>query len=202
MSRVDVHLLTWDTPPAWRAACLASLDDARGSQGSIVLHETPGILGRMGEARCNGYAMGSLPLVSWIDPDDIYYAQAFARCADALDAKPHAAFAYTDENTVSREGYFLSRRYLSYNRFAHANSGSHVHGVVVMRRELVAQCLADIRPLNVLCDWAMSLMLAKLGPPVHVPIVGRDWRQHDGQAHHGANDPEFFRNAMKFRRAV
>jgi hypothetical protein len=192
--RIDAHLLTWDTPPAWRAACLASLQGA-----PIVLHETPGIRGNMGQARCNGYAFGSLPLVSWVDPDDIYHADAFTRLADALDANPHAAFAYSDENLISESGQLLRRRRLQYNRCEHLNSASHVHGVIVMRRALVERCLNDIRPLNVLADWAMSLLLAKLGPALHVPVIGRDWRQHAAQGHAGANDPVFFRDAMKFR---
>ena len=77
--RIDVHLLTLNEPAEWREACIASLEDA-----PIQLHVLPGIPGRIGEARAEGYAQGTLPLVSFVDPDDLYEASAFTRLADAL----------------------------------------------------------------------------------------------------------------------
>ena len=79
--RIDVHLLTLNEPAEWREACIASLEDA-----PIQLHVLPGVPGRIGEARAAGYAQGTLPLVSFVDPDDLYEASAFTQLADALDA--------------------------------------------------------------------------------------------------------------------
>jgi len=70
--RIDVHLLTLNEPAEWREACIASLDSA-----PIQLHVLQGIPGRIGEARAGGYAQGTLPLVSFVDPDDLYAASVY-----------------------------------------------------------------------------------------------------------------------------
>ena len=114
--RIDVHLLTLNEPAEWREACIASLEDA-----PIQLHVLPGIPGRIGEARAAGYAQGTLPLVSFVDPDDLYEASAFTQLADALDACPRAVMAYTDEALMDETGRDIAVRRLAYSRWQHAN---------------------------------------------------------------------------------
>jgi hypothetical protein len=184
--RIDVHLLTLNEPAEWREACIASLDGA-----PILLHVVPGIAGRIGEARVAGYAQGTLPLVSFVDPDDLYEASAFTQLADALDACPQAMMAYTDEALTDEAGRKLAVRRLAYSRWQHANSASHVHGLIVMRRTAVDATLAETTDLNNFADWLLTLLVAKRGGVLHLPIVGC-WRQHPQQSHR-TGDPEAVR---------
>ena len=185
--RIDVHLLTLNESAEWREACIASLDGA-----PIQLHIVSGIAGHIGEARTAGFAAGSLPLVSFVDPDDLYEASAFTQLADALDACPRAVMAYTDEALMDETGRDIAERRLAYSRWQHANSASHVHGLIVMRRSTVEAALAETTDLNNFADWLLTLLVAKRGGVLHLPIVGRHWRQHSQQSHR-AGDPEAVR---------
>lgn len=192
-ARIDVHLLTLNEPAEWREACIASLDGA-----PIQLHVVPGIAGRIGEARAAGYAQGALPLVSFVDPDDLYEARAFTQLADALDACPQAVMAYSDEALMDEAGRDIAVRRLAYSRWQHANSASHVHGLIVMRRSAVEAALAETTDINNFADWLLTLLIAKRGGVLHLPIVGRHWRQHP-QQNHRIGDPEAVR---RIRQAV
>jgi uncharacterized membrane protein len=188
--RIDVHMLTFTEPQEWREACIKSLEGA-----PIKLHFLPGIPGRIGEARAAGYAQGSLPLVSYVDPDDIYEAGAFARLADALDACPQAVMAYTDETLMDVSGQDIAVRRLSYSRWQHATSASHVHGLIVMRRSAVEAVIDKITDLNNFAEWMLTLLVAKRGSVIHLPIIGRHWRQHPQQVHRISN-PEAVRRIL------
>ncbi len=186
--RIDVHLLTLDEPQHWREACIASLAGA-----PIRLHRLPGIPGHVGQARAAGFARGSLPLVSFVDPDDRYEAHAFAHLADALDACPSAVLAYTDEALMDEQGRDTSVRRLAYSAFQHAHSASHVHGLIVMRRSAVEPVLTRIADLDAGADWLLTRLVARQGSVLHLPLVGRHWRQHPNQHH---------RRALPDRRAM
>lgn len=179
--RIDVHLLTLDEPAEWRQECLASLAGA-----PIRLHLVPGIPGRVGKARTAGFARGTLPLVSFVDPDDRYEAGAFASLADALDACPSAVLAYTDEALMDEQGRDTSVRRLAYSAFQHAHSASHVHGLIVMRRSAVEPVLTRIADLDAGADWLLTRLVARRGGVLHLPLVGRHWRQHPNQHHRRA----------------
>lgn len=177
-ARIDVHLLTLDEPAAWREECLASLVGA-----PIRLHVLSGLRGRLGQARAAGFAQGTLPLVSFVDPDDRYEAGAFARLADALDACPAAVLAYTDETLMDAQGRPLGLRRLAYSAFQHAHSASHVHGLIVMRRSAVEPVLDRIADLDAGVGWPITRLVASRGGVLHLPLVGRHWRQHPNQHH-------------------
>lgn len=177
-ARIDVHLLTLNEPVAWREACIASLSGA-----PIQLHVLPGIPGRIGQARAAGYIQGTLPLVSFVDPDDRYEASAFTQLADALDANPQAVMAYTDETLTDERGRDIAMRRLPYSRQQHEGSASHVHGLIVMRRCVVEAVLQETIDINNFSDWLLTLLVAKAGEVLHLPIIGRHWRQHPRQSH-------------------
>ena len=133
-----------------------------------------------------------MPLVSFVDPDDLYEASAFTQLANALDACPQAMMAYTDEALMDETGRDIAVRRLAYSRWQHANSASHVHGLIVMRRSAVEAALAETTDLNNFADWLLTLLVAKRGGVLHLPIVGRHWRQHPQQSHR-TGDPEAVR---------
>ena len=190
-ARIDVHLLTLNEPDEWRDACIASLAGA-----PIRLHVLPGIPGRLGQARAAGYTQGTLPLVSFVDPDDRYEASAFTQLADALDAGPRAVMAYTDETLTDETGRDIAVRRLPYSRQQHVNSASHVHGLIVMRRCAVEAVLQETIDINKFSDWLLTLLVAKGGEVLHLPIIGRHWRQHPGQSHR-MGDPEAVRRVRQ-----
>jgi hypothetical protein len=127
-----------------------------------------------------------LPLVSFVDPDDRYEAGAFAHLADALDACPSAVLAYTDEALMDEQGRDTSVRRLAYSAFQHAHSASHVHGLIVMRRSAVEPVLTRIADLDAGADWLLTRLVARRGGVLHLPLVGRHWRQHPNQHHRRA----------------
>ena len=180
--RIDVHLLTLNEPAEWREACIASLDAA-----PIQLHVLPGVQGAVGQARAQGFAQGHLPLVSFADPDDLYEASAFTELANALDACPGAVLAYTDEALIDANGQSLGVRRIAYSRWQHTMSPSHVHGLIVMRRAAVEAVLSEITAIANYADWYLTLLVAKQGGCLHLPIVGRHWRQHPQQTHRMAS---------------
>ena len=180
-ARIDVHLLTLDEPGHWREECLASLAGA-----PIRLHVRPGLPGRVGQSRAEGFARGTLPLVACVDPDDRYEAAAFAPLADALEACPSAVLAYTDEALIDEDGRPLGVRRLAYSAFQHAHSASHVHGLIVMRRSAVEPVLTRIADLDADADWLLTRLVARQGSVLHLPLVGRHWRQHPNQHHRRA----------------
>jgi uncharacterized membrane protein len=180
--RIDVHLLTFNEPAQWRKDCIASLAGA-----PIQLRVLSGIAGRIGEARTKGYAQGVLPLVSSVDPDDLYEDHAFVKLADALDACPQAVLAYTDEALMDEAGRDFALRRLTHSRWHHAASASHVHGLIVMRRSAVEAVLGEITEIHNFADWLLTLLVAQRGRVLHLPIVGRHWRQHPHQSHLRAN---------------
>lgn len=180
--RVDVHMLTMNESPAWREACVDSLQGA-----PIILHTIPGIPGALGQARTAGYLMGTLDLVSFVDPDDLYEPQAFTQLVDALDANPNATLAYTNETLMDSDGKQIGLRELNYDATTHRTDASHVHGLIVMRRSAVQHVLDNTdnthQRLKSFADWMMTLLVAKQGEVIHLPIVGRHWRQHAKQTH-------------------
>jgi uncharacterized membrane protein len=131
-----------------------------------------------------------LPLVSCVDPDDLYGADAFGQLADALDVCPPAVMAYTDEALMmSERGQDIAVRRLAYSRWQHAHSASHVHGLIVMRRAAVQAVLTEIAAVENVADWLLTLLVARRGGVLHLPIIGRHWRQHPAQSHR-RSDPK------------
>ncbi len=102
---------------------------------------------------------------------------------DALDACPSAVLAYTDEALIDEHGDSLGVRRLAYSAFQHAHSASHVHGLIVMRRSAVDPVLTRIADLDAGADWLLTRLVARQGSVLHLPLVGRHWRQHPNQHH-------------------
>lgn len=76
---LDVHVLSMDyTNKVWFAECLDSIYVAMESTSLLVsLHILPGVVGHLGQARKNGYALGEADYVTSVDDDDFIDANAF-----------------------------------------------------------------------------------------------------------------------------
>lgn len=185
---IDCHILTM---PAHNAGWTAELKGDL-SQQPVNQHWLPGIEGELGSALAKGYAQGDAPFVSYADPDDRVLYGTYAALLAALQANPRAPFAWTgellvDENLVVLGAPAVASR--GYSQRSHRNSPMHVHGVILYRRA----CIAPLLPRLVGCGWLshylLSLLVARPDVPqdsaelpIHVPLVGRLWRQHGAQA--------------------
>lgn len=175
---IDAHLLILNEPKKWVEECLLSVATA-----PINLHILPGVPRNLGLARANGYSIGTAPFVTFIDADDTYNPEAFQVLLDALQSNPEAPMAYTNEVLITSYGKELRTSDLTYNKTKHLTNPGHVHGLMLMRRHLVLPHLAKLRTIKQFADWQLTLELTREHPPIHVPIIGRYWRQHPNQAH-------------------
>jgi len=101
---LDVHVLVMAyTPAEIVAQCRASIEASAAQAGyPVAVHFLPGVVGHLGRARANGYAMGSYPYVTHVDDDDWLEPEAFAALADFLANGVEAVT--TGENHVHAAG--------------------------------------------------------------------------------------------------
>lgn len=90
-----------------------------------------------------------------------------------------------------------------YDPISHVCKGVHVHGVKLYRREFVMPVLDMMREAGQCCEFLLDLALAKpyttpprAGWPVHVPMVGRLWRQHGHNGYRSFGKDDFDRMAQ------
>jgi len=188
---IDCHVLTMPADnPAWAQELRADLDAEPVNQ-----HWLPGIPGEFGAARAAGYDCGSAPFVSFADPDDRIVGGTFAALLQALDQNPGAPFAWVGEQRVSADLRPLGVPRVwtgPYDAQRHRNAlQMYCHGVVLIRRALCMAALPLLRQCGMGADGVLLAHLAQPHAPlpaserpVHVPIVGRLWRQHPGGYHH------------------
>lgn len=182
---IDCHVLTLpSSKPKWLAELRQDLDAEPVNQ-----HWIEGIDGDLGASRAAGYATGSAPFVSSQDHDDRLMPGTYAALLQALIDNPGAPFAWAGEQWVGKDLEPLPIRpsvwVTGYNPGSHLINGKHVHGVKLYRRELVMPRLEAMRKVGLCCEFYLDLSIVKpwTNPPksswpVHVPIVGRLWRQH------------------------
>lgn len=92
---LDVHVLLHPyTSRAWQTQCLNSAHEAADHAGyPVAVHTLPAVIGHIGQARAQGYAMGSHPYMTSVDDDDWLEPDAFAVLADSL--RKHVPAVYT-----------------------------------------------------------------------------------------------------------
>lgn len=185
---IDCHILTMPShSAAWADELRADL-----AREPVNQHWLPGIDGQLGAALAQGYAQGSAPFVSYADPDDRVLPGTFAALLAALQAHPAAPFAWAGELLVDENLLALGAPQHAprgYSQRSHRNSPMHVHGVVLYRRASVAPVLHRLVGCGWLSHYLLSLLVARpnvpqpaASLPVHVPLVGRLWRQHGSNA--------------------
>lgn len=198
--QIDCHILTLDRfDPIWIDECRLDL-----SHQPVNQHWLPGIEGNLAEARALGFSKGSQPYVSSVDPDNRILGGTFDALLDALIQNPKAPFAWAGEQLVDGN---LKRWPIKpnvwpdgYHPTLHIAHGRHVHGVKLFRRQLIEPLLPEMSSAGQACEFFLDFALSKpwTNPPkdqwpVHVPMVGRLWRQHDN------NGSLFFRQTTSPR---
>lgn len=187
---IDCHVLTL---PRFKTEWV---NEVRGDLDAQPVNQywVSGIDGKLGEARAIGFAKGCAPFVSSADPDDRIMPGTFAALLEALHDNPGAPFAWAGEQMVNErlEAWPVRPNVWpgGYDPLLHVCRGTHVHGVKLYRREWVMPHLASMRTVGQACEFYLDLAIVKphnnLSPtswPVHVPMVGRLWRQHETNGH-------------------
>lgn len=199
---VDCHVLTMPADNAeWAAALRRDLDGEPVNQ-----HWLAGIPGQLGQARAAGFALGAAPFVSFADPDDRIIAGTFAALLAALEARPLAPFAWAGEQRVDEDLAPMGRPAIwpqGYDQRRHRNHPTYCQGVVLIRRAALAPVMHLLRQCG---NGAEGVLLAHLAgvdvpqpaerQPVHVPIVGRLWRQHPAAYHRAYSAADRNRNKV------
>lgn len=200
---IDCHVLTLPRfDSRWVAELKGDLDAEPVNQ-----HWMPGIDGRLGDARAAGFSAGNAPFVSSADPDDRIMPGTFSALLQALQENPTAPFAWAGEKMVNESLKDLPTRPHvwpeGYHPVTHLAKGTHVHGVKLYRREAVMPLLGLLRQAGACCEFLLDLALVKpwtdppkTAWPVHVPMVGRLWRQHGHNGSHTFVDQDFDRMAQ------
>lgn len=196
---IDCHVLTLPRfDPQWVEELRKDLDGEPVNQ-----HWLPGIDGRLGEARAAGYSLGRAPFVTSADPDDRIMPGTFAALLQALEDNPRAPFAWAGEQMVWEDLRALPEKYRhvwsgGYDPVLHVCRTLHVHGVKLYRRELVMPVLEKMRQAGQCCEFLLDFELAKPWAntnrstwPIHVPVVGRLWRQHGQNGCRGFQPGDF-----------
>jgi hypothetical protein len=177
--RIDAYMLVTDEPQTWLDAAAASLHHP--CIHLQIVHTSKSI--PMGEDWERCIAASGCALLTFVDPDNLYDPAAFIALADALDAQPRAVLGYTDEAIICANATPLGVRRYAYSRFHHHQRADHVHSCVTYRRSAAMECIDALDGISRYPDWALSLSLAQRGQIVHLPLIGRQWRQHPKQAH-------------------
>lgn len=198
---IDCHVLTMPSENAeWAAELRADLDGEPVNQ-----HWLPGIAGQVGRAREVGFSLGTAPFVAFADPDDRIVPGTFAKLLEALLDNPGAPFAWAGEQRVDADLTPIGRARVlphGYDQRMHRNHvQGYCHGVQLIRRSAIAAALVATRPCHIGAEGVFLAHVAQVGAPmpewrrpVHLPIVGRLWRQHPGASHHAYTAADQARN--------
>lgn len=176
-TRCDVHLIRIPTTRQdWMADALSDMN-----LPGIKVHVVDGVVGNTGAGRALGFAQGGAEYVSFIDPDDRYPNEAITECIAMLDADSDAAMVYTSEIVADANMRQLTRPNPNgYSRAAHFSSPMHVHGLMVFRRDLVAQYTDEISLFTCVPEWRLTTRMTERGTILKNQTVGRIWRRHPG----------------------
>lgn len=178
---IDIHVLLLPTThPAWWKECRESLEGE-----PVNLHLVEGVAGHIGKGRAKGFALGTAPYVSCVDPDDLVVAGAFQACLEALESHPEACGAYTDQLLIDTAGKVIKPGIWSgkdWNPLLQLEP-KYLHHVYVMRRSFVQKYLLELARWPNMAEFVLKGLLTAHGPWVHVNRFGYKWRINNNAAH-------------------
>jgi len=172
---IDVHIAV-GVPEPWIHQCLDSLKDEH-----VNVFFVNRVEGNTAKARTEGFKKGTADFVSFIDPDDVIVPGIFDLCLNAMTRE--CSGVYTDEVLIGPEGNFLMNGWSidekPFFQFGYRKSLMQgIHHLRVLKRSAVSECL----PLKTkrLPEPVLMHELKKIGPLIHLPVIGYKWRLHKG----------------------
>ncbi len=160
----------------WLMQCSASVRAALPADGEHVVCE---MRGSYTEARFE--ALRAFPYVAFVDDDDLVHPEAIHACIEALETTG-AGIAFTLQELIDEHGSpkGVSRPARDYLDVAMAPIALH-HFALIRRAAVDDEALRAAIQHGIGIDWLMKANAALRHGAVHVPIVGYQWRQYEGQ---------------------
>lgn len=172
---IDVHILHLPHERReWRTAC----DESLAGEPDIAIHHLDGIPGDYFGSRRMGFAVGRLPFVSYVDPDDVILPGAFGDCLAFLHAHPLNTAVYTRSYKITYGEWLFEE--------LHAR---RPHQLIVARREYVLAVLPFARS-----DADLWEQVAHHGPIHRLNTFGYVWRDHADGHHRVGNSETWYRH--------
>ena len=138
----------------------------------VIAHHLDGVIGNVGQGRALGFSQGTLPFVSYVDPDDYCLPGGFAACVQILIDHPKIACVGTREYRIGKNDGIPA-----YN---HSRPGPH--HLMVFRRDAIASELERLATFPYAPEpWLLARLKQRFG---HCALWLLDepyyvWRVHD-----------------------
>jgi hypothetical protein len=173
----DCHMILMpETRRDWQQNCVDSAE-----REPLNLHYVWGVEGHIGLGRYEGFTHGTLPYVTFVDPDDRLEPGALELCVEALEENPQAAVAYPAEAVMGPTGQVHYERplewYQSQHGTRHETHAAH-HGVVYRRGPVLKHLWACGRSHSI-PEFSLNRALYEHYEFIFVPVIGYTWRKHD-----------------------
>ncbi len=167
-ARLDVHLLAYLGSASSRERALGAL---AGAPVRVVVLEG-GFPGQIGAARAFALTLGTAEYVSWVDDDDLVYAEALTQCIDHLDRHPGVVGVYTDRELCYPDGRTTRRQLGPWRALDQVASPRLITHAKVMRRAAVEPYHQELARWPTYEEFVLCGLMAERGPWHHLPIVG------------------------------
>lgn len=178
-SGIDIHMIDSGAHAENAAAQLS-----RVQHPLIRAHVTPPVWGNVAAARRRGFALGSHPLVSFIDDDDVVLDMAWVDQAIDIMCDPEVAAVYPRWCGTGSLGQIETPEHSWSITHAHSPHMPYAHHLTVMRRANVEKFFADVgeRAMVREADRLLIAAQARFGRLVALPAVAYRWVLRDGSA--------------------
>jgi glycosyltransferase involved in cell wall biosynthesis len=150
-----------------------------------------------GEAINKGFARASGEFVGWLNSDDVYQPGAISTAVEALQARPEAAFVFSDVLAIDGENQVLNL--MHYGDWGLDDLMTfHIIGQpgVFMRRSILQQAGYLDPDYHYVLDAHLWLRMAQLAPVFHIPGTLAAGRFH-ALAKNMAAAPRFGEESLK-----
>jgi len=175
MFNIDVHILKMGRDSEeYFESCLRSLENE-----PINVYFESGILGKLGQARINGFDHGSAEFVSYVDPDDIIKPGIFQKMISAWD--DDCCGMYCDYERIDEHGNFLKAGITVGQEYSFEKMVEHptnVHQLIIYKRKTVDKYKHLMKDYMIYPENILNIGTAHFeGKPFkHFNEVGYCWR--------------------------
>jgi hypothetical protein len=169
---ITLHTLTRLRHPKWLAQAINSVP--AGVKHKLIFCTDDFVSNRWAGLQLD-------ELVGAVDDDDVLRAEGLHACVAALKATG-AGIAFTYEAKMDETGRHFPPQHQAYSTRDVAMHPNVLHHFALMRSECLSMEIVDIarRFHSGSIDWLSKAWVALKHGAVQVPVVGYDWRLHDG----------------------
>lgn len=189
-----VHTLTRNLRPDWlREACQSVADNLPADAQHFVIHCDGDFAAKRWEALHLG------EFVAAVDDDDRVVGDGLKLCVRALNMTG-AGIAFTYEGQINDAGDQIEVQHGPKALMDVAMHPRSLHHLAVIRRAALDDKLYDYAcEFGVGIDWLTKAWCALKYGAVQVPVVGYEWRRHEG-AMSLTEEPAFSRSMNEIRK--